>query len=258
MGLTGSLAGGIGVVGSGIGAVGSGIGAVGGAGIDAVQNVGEMGIKGVTGAVGGITGAVGTLFGRKKDKSQKDLTAPAEERNIEMTVEQPVKKKEKVHRSIFHHSKSDIKPEKSEPAHKSEESVEEIAVVSNASGEESLVNEISESGGQVVDRTPTTREGHLREAAGLIGLHLTAPKVYGKLTQTALEIYKSSSDPGKGKSPKESFALGAVQLAKAKEEKHAFVVIRDKKTFIYKCHDDGEMQGWLSALNNNKLCLASN
>merc|ERR1712110_870963 len=183
MGLTGSLAGGIGVVGSGIGAVGSGIGAVGsgigavgGAGIDAVQNVGEMGIKGVTGAVGGITGAVGTLFGRKKDKSQKDLTAPAEERNIEMTVEQPVKKKEKVHRSIFHHSKSDIKPEKSEPAHKSEESVEEIAVVSNASGEESLVNEISESGGQVVDRTPTTREGHLREAAGSSDFTLPLPR----------------------------------------------------------------------------------
>merc|ERR1712107_634056 len=164
--------------------------------------------------------------------------------------EQPVKKKEKHHRSIFH-SRSDIKP----PEASVEESVEEPAVVSNASGEESLVSEVSESGGQVVERTPTTREGHLREAAGLIGLHITAPKVYAKFTQTALEIYKSSSDPGEGKSPKESFALGAVQLGKAKEEKHAFVVIRDKKTFIYKCHDDGELQGWLSALNNNKLCL---
>merc|ERR1712232_745485 len=128
-GLSGSLAG-------GIGAVGSGIGAVGGAGIDAVTGVGELGIKGVTGAVGGITGAVGTLFGRKKDKSQKDLTAPAEERSIDMTVEQPVKKKEKHHRSIFH-SRSDIKP----PEASVEESVEEPAVVSNASGEESLVSE---------------------------------------------------------------------------------------------------------------------
>merc|ERR1719282_318151 len=248
MGLTGSLAG-------GIGAVGSGIGAVGGAGIDAVTGVGELGIKGVTGAVGGITGAVGTLFGRKKDKSQKDLTAPAEERSIDMVVEQPVKKKEK-HRSIFHHSKSDIKPEKSESAAKSEESVEEAAIVSNASGEESLVSEVSENGGQVVDRTPTTREGHVKEAAGIIGLGLTAPKVYAKLTRTNLEIYKSSSDPGKGKAPKEPFALGSIQLGKAREEKHAFMVIRDKKVFTYKCHDDEEMQAWLSAVNNNKVCLA--
>jgi len=255
-GLTGSLAGGIGVVGSGIGAVGgavgSGIGAVGGAGIDAVTGVGELGIKGVTGAVGGITGAVGTLFGRKKDKSQKDLTAPAEERSIDMTVEQPVKKKEKHHRSIFH-SRSDIKP----PEASVEESVEEPAVVSNASGEESLVSEVSESGGQVVERTPTTREGHLKEAAGLIGLGITAPKIYAKLTSTTLDIYKSSSDPGKGKSPKESFPLGAIQLGKAKEEKHAFMVIRDKKVFTYKCHDDTEMQAWLSAVNNNKVCLAT-
>lgn len=242
-GLTGSLAG-------GIGTIGSGIAGVGGAGIDAVTNVGELGIKGVTGAVGGITGAVGTLFGRKKDKSQKDIVPPAEERSVDMAVEQPIKKKEK-HRSIFHHSKSDLKPET-----KSEESVpEEPAVISTASGEEPMMSEISEDGGQIVDRTPTTREGHVKEASGLIGLGLTAPKVYAKLTQNSLEIYKSSSDPGKGKSPKESFPLGAVQLGKAREEKHAFMIIRNKKVFTYKCHDDGEMQAWLTAINNNKVCL---